>query len=483
MYYLLAPRYQLAGYQKLPFAIHDLHRSKTEFLNREQFGVVYHCDGQHDLDEEELTEGGRSFLAELVKKGFVSCGETQGKLKPYQEYVYYDNRFKESVQWSVTGKCNYRCRHCFMSAPDAKYGHPTKEQCLTLIRQMEECGIKNVYLTGGEPLVRSDFIELVEALTEHHIHISCILTNGKLVDDTLLDGLERNHQHPSFQMSYDGNGWHDWMRGIDGAEETVLRAFRLLRERGYNTSCSMALHKKSIGSIRESVLTLRDVGCGSLKINAASPSGEWVRYPEYFLTIDETYQAFLDYIPQYFEDDAPVSIMLEGCFLYTPGMPKWFMVSDKNTDGSFERIPVCGPLRNSIYVAPEGDVLPCQSMITAPIAKRYPNVFETPLKSILTDSAYLDDACSNLSVYMEKNPECARCPHAAHCCGGCRAKGVETCGDNFFAPDRQVCAFYLDGWYEKFKAVAGKEFTRFAENGGVERGAARKKNCAVTQDC
>lgn len=191
MYYLLNKQYQLVGYKKLPFAIHDLRKSKTEFLNREQFGIIYHCDGQHDFAQEELSESGKQFLDTLIKRDFVTPSEEPCKPRPYQEYVYYDNRFKEAVHWSVTGMCNYRCKHCFMSAPDAKFGHPSKEQCLDLIRQMEQCGIKSVSITGGEPLVRDDFMELVAALTKHYVRITSILTNGALVNNALLDELEK----------------------------------------------------------------------------------------------------------------------------------------------------------------------------------------------------------------------------------------------------------------------------------------------------
>jgi hypothetical protein len=34
----------------------------------------------------------------------------------------------------------------------------------------------------------------------------------------LLDELERRDMHPGFHMSFDGLGWHDWLRGVEGAE-------------------------------------------------------------------------------------------------------------------------------------------------------------------------------------------------------------------------------------------------------------------------
>lgn len=474
MYYILSPEILPVGYLKLPYAIHDLKRSRTEFLNRELFTLVYHCDGQHDIDPDSLSGPERSFLDGLVKKGFASVCDKGTPLKPYQEYRYYDNRFKDTVHWSVTGRCNYRCRHCFMSAPDARFGHCSTKQCMDIIDQIEECGIRNVSLTGGEPLIREDLPEIISSLTEHRIRITAILTNGALVNDSLLDTLENNRQHPSFQMSYDGKGWHDWMRGVDGAEEKVLDAFRLLKQRGFSSSSAMALHRGNADVIRESVLQLRDAGCGSLKINVAYPSGEWLNHPEYFLTTDEGYERYLEYIPRYFEDDAPIGIMLEGAFTYDTGAESYSMAADRS-GGSPDRKPVCASLRKMVYIGPEGEVLPCQSMISSPILDKYPNVFSTPLRDILKDSEYTRDACSNVSSYMERNPECASCRYSDICCGGCRATGIGSDGKDFFAPDMRTCDFYRKGWYEKFRTLADSEFSKFAASGGVERGKARRR--------
>jgi len=49
--------------------------------------------------------------------------------------------------------------------------------------------------------------------------------------------------------------------------------------------------------------------------------GEWMN-PELFdlqLSYEEAFEFFEGYIPQYFEDDAPLSIMLSGVFTYAPG--------------------------------------------------------------------------------------------------------------------------------------------------------------------
>lgn len=487
MYYILASHIQLVGFQKLPFAMFDFKNGKTDFVNRELFTLVYHCDGKHDIDIETLPDDQRQFFERFVQNGFAIPCEQGESLKPHQEYRYFDNRFKETAHWSITGRCNYKCKHCFMSAPDAVFGHASTEQCLEIIRQLAECGVRTVSITGGEPLVREDFMELVDALTEHGIVIASILTNGALVNDALLDGLEARKQHPTFQMSYDGKGWHDWLRGIDGAEEKVLDAFRLLQKRGYNTSSAMALHRGNLHTLRDTVNQLAEAGCSGLKVNVAFPQGEWKKHPEHFLSMEEGYKAYLEYIPQYFDDGAPISVMLDGTFNYIPGASTYQIVVDKKGRPDFEKGPVCAPLRNMVYIGPEGVILPCQSMLSAPVFNKYPNLFETPLREILSDSTYIKDVCSNVSSILEHNQKCRDCEFAANCCGGCRAMAIGANGDDFYATDENTCHFYKDGWYKIFRETCDAEMQRFKDNGGLQscrnRLAAKKKQAVEIPEC
>ncbi|WP_289466325.1 radical SAM protein, partial [Klebsiella pneumoniae] len=72
-------------------------------------------------------------------------------------------RYIRTAHWSITGRCNYRCKHCYMSAPDAKLGELSHETIMSIVQQLIDCGIYQVSLTGGEPLVRKDFMEIVDA--------------------------------------------------------------------------------------------------------------------------------------------------------------------------------------------------------------------------------------------------------------------------------------------------------------------------------
>ena len=42
--------------------------------------------------------------------------------------------------------------------------------------------------------------------------------------------------HPNFQLSFDGVGWHDFLRGIDGAEEKTIAALKSQNEQSQTTA-------------------------------------------------------------------------------------------------------------------------------------------------------------------------------------------------------------------------------------------------------
>ena len=185
MKFVLDERYRLRGWEKLPFALFDSVTRRTEFYDKNQFMLLMRCDGVQEVDEEALPEAQRKWLARLEREGVISRCGPGAMLLPQQLYKMYPCRYKRDVHWSITGRCNYKCKHCLVSAPHAKFGHPTTAQLLRLVEQMASCGIASVSITGGEPLIREDFWQIVDALVEHGIGIGAVFSNGYLVNDAL----------------------------------------------------------------------------------------------------------------------------------------------------------------------------------------------------------------------------------------------------------------------------------------------------------
>jgi len=456
MLYILNKRFQLRGWDKLPFALCDTVTGFTLFMRKEDFMLICHCDGKHDINEEELTERGREILKEGISKKIITPCPEGGRLEKHQEYHKYDSRYIKSAQWSITGKCNFRCRHCFMSAPHAKLGELSYEECLRIIEEMGKCGIRSVSLTGGEPLIRKDFFDIVDELIRHNIIVESIYSNGKLVTDDFLDKLEERGLKPTIHMSFDGVGWHDWLRGIEGAEKMVTDAYRRCQERNFDTTCEMCVHKNNIGSFRETMLLLSELGCRSLKVNAAAPMGEWTKTSsEFTLSLKETYDVFLDYIRIFYEEGMPINLWLGGFFKCDRGETGYRIGNCKYAEGyDCSQKSVCGHARNSLYISPEGYALPCMTIANTKMKEDFPNILRTDLSDILTDSTYMSLVDLRLEDYLAHNEKCQNCEFKNRCGAGCRGVAIGETGSDYLMPDEEVCFFFHSGYDKKVREVA-----------------------------
>jgi cyclic pyranopterin phosphate synthase len=91
-----------------------------------------------------------------------------------------------SVRVSVTDRCNFRCRYCMPAEGLPWLPKPevlSFEEIHRLIAVMASMGVRDVRLTGGEPLVRRDLPELVRMLgATPGVHDLALTTNGVLLD-------------------------------------------------------------------------------------------------------------------------------------------------------------------------------------------------------------------------------------------------------------------------------------------------------------
>ncbi len=453
-YYRLKDDYILRGWDRLPYVLLKRPGNGVMFLNKACFDALSLCDGNYDLSLGIIPQDVKNVVKEAEKEGVVEqCSRGEG-LSEDQKYRKYDNRFIHNVHWSITGKCNYRCRHCYMSAPEAKFGELDHETIMDLIEQMADCGVPTVTLTGGEPLVRKDFMEIVDALQEHNIAIAQIYTNGKLVTRELLEKLQERGIRPEFNLSYDGDeGWHDWMRGIPNAGQIALDAFDLCYEMGFPIGSEMCLHKGNAPLLRQSVNTLAAHHVESCKINVVAPTEFWEKYgKDYEMTSEEANEIYLEYLPHYFEDGSPISLQLGGIFICDKGEKEWNCLSQKydGGDGCLNKT-VCGHARNNLYLSPEGRMLPCLSLTSCEVQYDYPLATEIGLKQGLTDSTYMSLIDTRLKDFFEINKECGSCEYAKVCAGGCRASSMICGGTDIMATDYAACEIFKGGWGKRFQ--------------------------------
>ena len=95
--------------------------------------------------------------------------------------------YPHSVVWEITFACNMRCLHCGTSAGKKRPDELTTDEALRLIDELAELGTDNIALSGGEPLLREDWLLLARRIKERGMN-PLMVTNGMAVTDKVVAG-------------------------------------------------------------------------------------------------------------------------------------------------------------------------------------------------------------------------------------------------------------------------------------------------------
>uniref|UniRef100_A0A7V4XTA2 Radical SAM protein n=1 Tax=Acidobacterium capsulatum TaxID=33075 RepID=A0A7V4XTA2_9BACT len=161
-----------------------------------------------------------------------------------------------SAHIKLTENCQARCISCDYWKTHWKDGLNT-ERAVALIDEVHALGIGSLRFTGGEPLLRKDFFDVLERSQARQFQKIVLQTNGLL--------LERFHEKLNaspithINVSIDGmRESNDRIRGIDGYFDQAIRGIRLLKEK--KIGFSVTLNGVSAGELRELAKMARDLG-------------------------------------------------------------------------------------------------------------------------------------------------------------------------------------------------------------------------------
>ena len=456
MRYRLKQGCSLRGWLFNPYALVRDDWYLPTNLSVDEFNVLVRCDGETVFAEDELDEA-RAILTRFLEEGVIEECAAPDPVADAQGYKLYPCWRFNLINWAITGRCNYNCKHCFAAADlNPIAAHPTTEQCLAFVDQLASCGIRHVWLTGGEPLLRNDFPQIAQALADAGISIDDIGTNASLVTDELLDALEAMGHHPQFNISFDGLGHHDWLRGVPGAEERTLEAIQLLKHRGYRVQVQYCLWDGNLDTLRETTLRLADMGVDHLRPIRVVEAPRW-KAAEYGHTLD--YRAYCDlmveYLDWYVGENLPMELEVWSLLDYMPASRQCRLTPVKRCSVERDRLqPVCGDARNMPFVAGNGSLTLCNQISGWETAHgvEHGNVYKTPLAELLSNSPFTQQLLVTRAQVREHNPQCQTCEFASECNCGCRAVALAMT-DDLLAADPTQCIFFKGGYRERFSQV------------------------------
>ncbi|MEW5901709.1 MAG: radical SAM protein, partial [Acidobacteriota bacterium] len=153
--------------------------------------------------------------------------------------------------WNVTYACDYRCPICFTDAGPHRPDELTTPEARDLVRKASAAGVEDILISGGEPFMREDMVDLLALMAEFGL-TARIASNGSQLQRSLLDRLKRETLVKSFQISLDTVDPQLYGRFHGTSPETlqtVLDGLRLIQERGFHTTVSVRLSPQTLPGI------------------------------------------------------------------------------------------------------------------------------------------------------------------------------------------------------------------------------------------
>ena len=187
-----------------------------------------------------------------------------------------------TIYFNATQHCNLLCKHCWLSPPFVQdknaYADKVKndislQEMKPAINEALNLGLSGIKLTGGEPFLRDDLIDLIKFAHEKGLETQ-IETNGTLIDKDMARKLGR-FKGMQISVSLDGasSEAHDNFRGVGGAFDKSLRAIEFMVKEEIPIQIVFSLHRGNLSSLWDAISLAKDLRADSIKINIVTSMG------------------------------------------------------------------------------------------------------------------------------------------------------------------------------------------------------------------
>jgi radical SAM protein with 4Fe4S-binding SPASM domain len=366
------------------------------------------------------------------------------------------NTDKESdVVWDVdrlwriiTGYCNLRCGHCYIESPKQKYKQLSFDDCIKVIEQANDAGIKSIFITGGEPFIRNDFLKIIDAIYAKGMKVSGIESNGVLLNEQIISHIK--DKNIIWHISYDGRGAHDNLRGMSGAERDAISAIKLLLAYGFKVDVNTTLSYMNFDKILDTYNVLTELPINSWQIFPVVDIGCWKDILKEKFTLKDEGEIYLKILHYWFNDNKPFGLALGGVFNYSK------LPSENDHLEKDSKQYICDYFKSTIAILPDGKLVPCCRYIThAKIMSKMEAVFQRSIKEQVQNSPLKQIKNIKVAKMFKKNNECEKCSLLDVCQLGCRINAYLESGD-IFSKENRNCLL-MKNYYDRYIELAYKD--------------------------
>lgn len=293
-----------------------------------------------------------------VAVGALTLGEYADKMSAPHRMDLMVSAMTRGGAWH----CNQKCLHCYAAGqPMSESRELTTAEWKDVLARLRAANIPQVTFTGGEPTLRGDLVELVDAA---QWFVTRLNTNGRLLTPQLCRALAEASLDSVQVTLYAADAEaHNALVGAPGFDETV-RGIRNAVDAGLIVSVNTplcSLNRDYAATLRfAAALGVRYATCSGL-IPSGGAEGAESRATR--LSAEELTEILQSAVA------AAHELSMELDFT----SPGWLPEQTLRALG-LHLIPSCGACLSNMAVAPDGTVIPCQSWLGG-----------TALGNILTD--------------------------------------------------------------------------------------------------
>jgi len=402
-------------------------------LNKDGFVVRIPLSDKKELDKyaprENLDKKAPEFIGELADLGLLRFKN----YKPKERKINFDEVLVVAkgmrpiyggpviAHLAITGRCNMRCKYCSVrKVHSANAEELTTEEYKIIIKKLSALGVFQIGLTGGEPTLRNDIVELAGYITS--LGIACnMTTNGWSVSEQLAKNLCKKGGLEQSQVSLDSyiKEHHENLRGTNSYAR-ALKTIGILQNAGMKVGVDCVVSKNNIADIPKFVdflarrkipgLTLIKLKKGDLPLDVFQKL--LPDYEEYGKLIADLCRRE-NAMPEVTIDCASV------CNLH------YSMTREEQAELHSAGCPAGHTL---ISIAPNGDLYPCAALSSERF--KLGNALRDDLAETWKNNRILRDL---RNIKEKVRGACRGCDRLDSCRAGCR--GIANELDNLYASD------------------------------------------------
>lgn len=245
--------------------------------------------------------------------------------------------------WEVSKYCNLRCLHCCTnSGPEIPTnGDLTTAVMTSTATQLSSAGITEAYFSGGEPFLRTDFLDTLSAIDTSRVRVY-VATNGYFLSQpscARLADLRITH----ITISLDGATAeeHEHTRGKKGAFDRTLKGISNAVAAGLPIRISIMITPRNLRSLHALLTTLKVLQVRSVVLHTVLPIGRAIEHPSLLFPPDRA---------------SEVESVVRELVDEFSGV----MAVDHSFGGAGSRsLSGCPAQSGVLHIDPSGDVTPC----------------------------------------------------------------------------------------------------------------------------